>query len=205
MGRAVVDSYRREQPMCLYQDGTLGRLGQFPKTPRFSPFANGARIGARTDMNARQCLRRSIAAQIAFVALAATLPSLAATSACTSATENDRTRYRYNPIVMTHPAVRAVRGVVTAPDGRPMDDVLVEVFDHPEVVMERGQAKPAQHRIAACITTGTGRFFVKVPSGSCEVRFSKSSREGWECTSILVRVRRLSLRGGFRVMMALAT
>jgi hypothetical protein len=141
----------------------------------------------------------------AFLALASAVPSLAANNTCMPAAETDVTRYRFNAIVMTHPAVRAVRGVVTAPDDRPMRDVLVEVYDHPEVVSATAQARRAQRRIAACFTRDTGQFSLEVPPGSYEVRLSSSHPAGIECTSILVKVRWLAFRTRLRVRMHVAT
>ncbi len=106
---------------------------------------------------------------------------------------------------MKGPAIRAVRGVVTWPTGEPMGDVLVEVYDHPEAVNSVvPDGSRVQHRLAACVTNDTGRFFIKVPPGSYEVRFSSRSPVGLECTSVLVRVRRLARRGRLSVSMHLA-
>ena len=145
-------------------------------------------------------------AMIAAAVLALTLSpfQLIADAACRPATEADITRLGWNPVVITHPAVTAVRGVVISPDNTPMDDALVEVYDHPEVVINAGHATAVQRRIAACITNSSGRFFLNVPQGYYEVRFTKSDSIGWERTSVLVKVRSLALRRRFRARMEVA-
>ena len=145
---------------------------------------------------------------LVLLAISVPPPILAARNVCTLAADNDVTQRWHELIVTEHPAVRAARGVVIAPDGRsPMRDVLVEVYDHPEVVltMTLPEAAKVQHRIAACITNDTGEFSLDVPSGSYEVRFSSSDPMGVECTSVLVKVRRLAFRSRVRVKMAMAT
>jgi hypothetical protein len=85
-----------------------------------------------------------------------------------------------------------------------MNDVLVEVYDHPEVAVSDHPDSTLQRRISACVTSNTGQFSINVPSGFYEVRFSSSSPLGVECTSILVKVRRFSTRSRFRVRMGLS-
>jgi hypothetical protein len=101
-------------------------------------------------------------------------------------------------------AMRSPQGVVKVPGGSPLGGVLVEVFDHPEVVLKNGPpAQGLQHRLAACITDETGSFDLKLPSGKYEIRFSKSG--GWQCTSTLIQVRWFSLRKRLDVVMQVAT
>jgi hypothetical protein len=96
------------------------------------------------------------------------------------------------------------RGIVKALDGSPLEGVLVEVFDHPEVALKGGpRAQGVQHRLSACMTDETGTYELKLPSGKYEIRFSKSG--GWQCTSTLVHVRWFAFRRHLDVVMHVAT
>ena len=71
----------------------------------------------------------------------------------------------------------------------PLENALVEVFDHPEYLLKTGtEAKPPdQHRLRACLTSADGRFcFENPPSGKYELRSSINS--GWDVTHIYVVV-----------------
>lgn len=101
-------------------------------------------------------------------------------------------------------AKRSPRGVIKAQDGSLVSGVLVEVFDHPEVVLRDGtRAQGLQNRLGACMTDETASFDVKLPSGKYEIRFSKSG--GWQCTSTLIHVRWFSFRRRLDIVMHVAT
>jgi hypothetical protein len=92
-------------------------------------------------------------------------------------------------VVEMSKSVRIARGVVLAVDDKALESVLVEVYDHPEVLIHsRSDHTPSQTRIAACMTDVTGAFAFTLPVGDYELRCSKSS--GWDVTSTLIRVRR---------------
>jgi hypothetical protein len=72
--------------------------------------------------------------------------------------------------------VKRIRGKVENHGGEPVADVLVEIFDHPEV--RTGEDLPAsrkkQRRVAACKTGADGEFcFAGIQAGKYEVRCSK--------------------------------
>lgn len=94
--------------------------------------------------------------------------ALAGTSLCAPVSENAVTFHGNEDIVisMAH-VMRSPRGFVKAPDDSLVSGVLVEVFDHPEVVL-RGGPPPqgVQHRIAACMTGEKGSFDLKLASGN---------------------------------------
>jgi hypothetical protein len=80
-----------------------------------------------------------------------------------------------------------MRGVVLDQTYSEMNNVLVEVFDHPEWLrlgypqFEMAQRK--QRRIAACKTGVAGTFcFAHLPYGKYELRCS--FQEGWEVTHV---------------------
>jgi hypothetical protein len=92
--------------------------------------------------------------------------------------------------------------------------VLVEVFDHPELVREEinhlGRGEPVrarqdleQQRIAVCVTGDNGRFDFKLRPGTYELRFSKSG--GIETTSVLIETSPRGERKSLIVHMEVAT
>jgi hypothetical protein len=64
------------------------------------------------------------------------------------------------------------------------EDVLVEVFDHPELAQGGDQTRTGQKRLKACVTQKDGKFSFNLPFGKYEVRCSKPV--GWNCTSVIV-------------------
>jgi hypothetical protein len=64
------------------------------------------------------------------------------------------------------------------------DDVLVEVFGHPELAQGGDQTRSGQKRLKACVTQRDGRFSFDLPFGKYEVRCSKPVE--WNCTSVIV-------------------
>lgn len=85
--------------------------------------------------------------------------------------------------------VKSIHGVTWDEVGKPMGDVLVEVYDHPEILIrDFTQDTAGKKRIAACMTDDTGVFALDVPPGHYELRLSKSAE--WDVTSMPVRVRK---------------
>jgi hypothetical protein len=82
-----------------------------------------------------------------------------------------------------------VQGTVLEPARTPFSNVLVEIYNHLEVVLKssRHNNPSTQTRITACITDASGRFKLSVPSGDCEVRFSYSTE--FDVRSVVVKVR----------------
>jgi len=74
-------------------------------------------------------------------------------------------------------------------DGRPLEHALVEVFDHPEYLLDQSSSfkrdHPEQKRVAACRTGADGKFCLRnLPPGKYELRSSLSS--GWDVTHVYV-------------------
>jgi hypothetical protein len=86
---------------------------------------------------------------------------------------------------------RRIESVVQDQQGHPMADVLVEVYDHPEIML-RGLSRDVtgQTRIAACTTNSAGLFALEVPPdappGRYELRFSESKE--FNVTTIPLKV-----------------
>jgi hypothetical protein len=113
---------------------------------------------------------------------------------CVSATETQNTSWGQQNVVIVHrKPMQIAYGIVTGGrlEGPPLEGVLVEVYDHPEVVLREGlvdrRDRTGQQQIAACVTDKTGRFGFKLPPGKYELRLSKPIE--WNCTSVLVEVR----------------
>jgi hypothetical protein len=132
-------------------------------------------------------------------------PLLAGTGGCVTAS-NDAVTFHGNEdiVISISHVMTSPKGIAKDVNGAPLSDVLIEVFDHPEVRLREGPpAEARQHRISACITNGSGSFDLKLPSGDYEIRFSKSG--GWQCTSMLIHVRRFSFRKRLDVVVQVAT
>lgn len=85
-----------------------------------------------------------------------------------------------------------LEGIVQITDAMPLENALVEVFDHPEYWLESGDAsarEPKQHRLSACVTPKDGRFcFPNLPDGKYELRSSLDT--GMDVTHVIVVVKR---------------
>ena len=91
--------------------------------------------------------------------------------------------------------LRALSGVVQAGfTEAPGENVLVEIFDHPELVSDLIENRQRhQKRLLACITQKDGKFSFDLPPGKYELRCSKPIE--WNCSSVVVTIDR---KGGFR-------
>jgi protocatechuate 3,4-dioxygenase beta subunit len=77
---------------------------------------------------------------------------------------------------------KMLHGLVRDVNGEPLSDVLVEVFDHPNV-----QANVRQNRLVACVTGADGRFcFKNIPTGKYELILSKGG--GWNRSHVYVEI-----------------
>lgn len=105
--------------------------------------------------------------------------------------------------------VKVIRGIVLDPLGNePMNDVLVEVFDNPNVAnmnVTIEERKKLQNRIVACKTTTSGEFcFDNIPKGKYEVRFSKRDFKTLSVIT-LVNSKYKSTKQGIKIMMSVGT
>jgi hypothetical protein len=105
---------------------------------------------------------------------------------CKPAPDTRKTDWGHQNAVMIHSEpLRTLTGfVVTGYPEVSGEDVLVEVFDHPELAQGGDQTRIGQKRVRACITQRDGRFSFDLPFGKYEVRCSKSVE--WNCTSVIV-------------------
>ena len=92
-------------------------------------------------------------------------------------------------IVREERSYRRMAGTIVMYDDRPLEDTLVEVFDHPDYLFDEswhGEPHP-QKRLAACKTSADGRFcFRGLHSGVYELRASIGS--GWNVTHVYVKI-----------------
>ena len=98
---------------------------------------------------------------------------------CVPAPLNEATHYGGNRLIVFHEtkSYPSLQGVVLDQSGAEMQDVLIEVFDHPEWLLlgypEFEKARQKQRKIAACKTGADGRFcFAGLPHGKYELRCS---------------------------------
>jgi carboxypeptidase family protein len=119
---------------------------------------------------------------------------MAAPANCQCRPSSAQTRWGGNmKVVMAEPKpVKSIHGVALGQDRKPLDGVLVEVYN-------------GEKRVAGCITGETGVFALDVPPGHYELRLSKS--EGWDVTSMPVRVRESApySKKGFEMWLQLGT
>ena len=91
-------------------------------------------------------------------------------------------------VIQESKVVSTVNGIVVTDleSLEPWSNVLVEVFDHPEVRLKSGPSdRKSQKRITGCKTDGTGLFSFTLPPGKYELRLSYSNAN---VTSLLVKV-----------------
>jgi hypothetical protein len=73
--------------------------------------------------------------------------------------------------------------------GKPWAGVLVEIYDHPDVVLrDSSRNRTGQTRIIGCVTDQRGRFAFKLKAGDYELRASNG--DSWNVTSVVIRVRK---------------
>ena len=94
-------------------------------------------------------------------------------------------------------------------DARPLEHVLVEIFDHPRYLLSDRSLQPAtqvtQKRLAACLTSADGKFcFRDLRSGKYELR---SSLDGdWNISHVYVVVgNKAGKRKSLQVKMSVGT
>jgi len=110
---------------------------------------------------------------------------------CTPAT-SEKTIWGGNmhPVLKEKKLPRDIHGIVRAADHIALQEVLVEIYDHPELAPRSADSEERQTRVAACMTDAQGRFAFTLSPGHYEVRFSKSSE--WDVLSIPVVVQKFA-------------
>jgi hypothetical protein len=96
-----------------------------------------------------------------------------------------------NVVMQVRKPMRQANGTVLQDyqTGKPWPGILVEVYNHPEVVLEdSGRNRTGQTRILGCVTDQRGRFRFKLKAGDYELRASNGAR--WNVTSVVIRVRK---------------
>jgi hypothetical protein len=122
----------------------------------------------------------------------ASLPQSVHPTGCKIVGNEVHTTWVHMDIIVTHPRpIASLSGVAVAVlDQTPMEGVLVEVFDHPEVVLkDPSHSRAGQRRLSACLTGKDGAFSFDAKPAKYELRFSSDSGE-WECKSVIVEVRK---------------
>jgi hypothetical protein len=124
---------------------------------------------------------------------------------CLPAPETRVTDWGHENVVSTDSQVlRKLSGVVLVAFSEVKgEDVLVEVFDHPELVedlIEKRQTE--QKRLVACVTQKDGKFSFDLPAGKYELRCSKPV--AWKCSSVVVTINRKGSSKHLKVTLQLA-
>ena len=123
---------------------------------------------------------------------------------CTPSNETTKWGGNDNVIMQVHTPMRQASGTVLQDyqTGKPWPGVLVEVYDHPEVVLQdAGRNRTGQTRILGCVTDQRGRFAFKLKAGDYELRASNGA--GWNVTSVVVRVRKGQFISRYRLVVQL--
>jgi hypothetical protein len=120
------------------------------------------------------------------------VPGIFGDCTCRSPEMGDSTRWGGNEAIVTveERSYRQLRGKIELPDGRPLQNTLVEIFDKPEYLLSsvaNSENHPEQKRLAVCRTGSDGRFcFRNLRSGIYELRSSLD--KDWDVTHLHVSV-----------------
>jgi hypothetical protein len=139
------------------------------------------------------------------------MPSILGDCKCRHPEEGETTHWGGNQVVVlveekTH---RKMEGIIEISDGRPLEHALVEIFDHPEYLLDQSSSPkrdhPEQKRLAVCRTAADGKFCLRdLPSGKYELRSSIDS--GWNVTHVYVVLdKKAGQDKALRVLMELGT
>jgi len=110
---------------------------------------------------------------------------------CTPSNQTTKWGGNENVVMQVRQPMRQANGTVLQDyqTGKPWTGVLVEVYNHPEVVLrDTSPNRPGQTRILGCITDQRGRFSFRLKTGDYELRASNGA--GWNVTSVVIRVRK---------------
>jgi protocatechuate 3,4-dioxygenase beta subunit len=155
-------------------------------------------------------MQRRFALRLGATALATALltaaPAMSTDCTCHKPEKGDKTRRGANIMVVVpmEKSFRELRGTVQMPDGRVLENALVEIFDNADYLLQSGPLKqPHQTRLAKCVTGSDGKFcFRHLPSGTYELRSSIDT--GWNVTHVHVTVdKRSGASEEFTVVMSL--
>jgi len=134
-------------------------------------------------------MKTSLLSSIGFLTFGFILvPTVLGDCNCRAPEKGDGTRWGGNEmiVVVEERSFRQLQGEIRAPDNRPLEDALVEVFDKAEYLLSPGvnsSNHPEQKRLAACRTAANGQFcFRHLQSGAYELRSSIS--KGWNVTHV---------------------
>ncbi len=137
-------------------------------------------------------------------------PSILGDCKCGPLDKNETTRWGGNEMIVVKEkgSFRKLQGRVQMFDDRPLENALVEIFDHPDYLLDtshsRGDGPPEQKRLGACRTTGDGKFcFRDLPPGKYELRSSMGS--GWNVTHVYVVLDGQGKRDSLHVKMSVGT
>jgi protocatechuate 3,4-dioxygenase beta subunit len=110
---------------------------------------------------------------------------------CNRPERGETTHWGGNQVVVfvEEKSYRKIQGTIEMNDGRPLENALVEVFDHPEYLLEQSSSfkkdHPEQRKLAVCRTGADGKFcFRHLRSGKYELRSSIDS--GWDVTHVYI-------------------
>jgi len=110
---------------------------------------------------------------------------------CTPSNQSTRWGGNDDVVMQVRNPMGQVRGTALQDfrTGKPWPGVLVEVYNHPEVVQrDSSRNRTGQTRIIGCVTDQRGRFAFKLKAGDYELRASNG--EAWNVTSVVIRVRK---------------
>jgi len=110
---------------------------------------------------------------------------------CTPSNENTKWGANDDVVMQVRQPMGQAHGTVLEdyPTGKLGPGVLVEVYNHPEVVLaDTSRNRTGQTRIIGCVTDPRGRFTFKLKAGDYELRASNGA--GWKVTSVVIRVRK---------------
>jgi protocatechuate 3,4-dioxygenase beta subunit len=138
-------------------------------------------------------------------------PFVLADCKCHAPDKEETTHWGGNEMIVMKEenSYRQLRGTIEMSDGSLLKDALVEVFDHPDYLLDsshsRREGPPEQKRVAVCRTAADGKFcFRNLPPGKYELRSSLGS--GWNVTHVYVVLDGQSKRGGeLKVLMLVGT
>jgi hypothetical protein len=149
-----------------------------------------------------------LALGVSLFAFALIAPSVLGDCKCHRAADDETTHFGGNESVVfvEQESHRSLAGTVYAPDGTKLGNALVEVFDHPEYLLENKSSvdRLQQKRLAACRTAANGKFcFPNLPPGKYELRCSVGS--AWDVTHVHVVVDKKGQTKKIQVRMTLGT
>jgi len=138
-------------------------------------------------------------------------PFVLANCKCHAPDKEETTHWGGNEMIVIKEenSYRQLRGTIEMSDGNLLKDALVEVFDHPDYLLDsshsRREGSPEQKRLAICRTAADGKFcFRNLPPGKYELRSSLGP--GWNVTHVYVVLDGQSKRAGkLKVLMLVGT